>query len=147
MRKFTKLMLLAALLFVPWATNAQDCTQTVTQSQPYVQDFDSVTGTSYSTAGQLPDCWLSFSNGTTAGYKPHVVGSGTYWYTHSGSKALGMTSGSASYGSTKYVLMPPVSAPLSQLELTFWMCTEHSSNGTLYVGYVTSDDTSTFTSI
>ena len=147
MRKFTKLMLLAALLFVPWATNAQDCTQTVTQSQPYVQDFDSVTGTTYSTAGQLPDCWLSFTNGTTAGYKPHVVGSGTYWYTHSGSKALGMTSGSSSYGSTKYVLMPPVSAPLSQLELTFWMCTESSSSGTLYVGYVTSDDTSTFTPI
>ena len=85
MFKVIKRMLLTALILLPWATQAQDCTQTVTQSQPYVQDFESVTGTTYSSAGQLPNCWLGITNGTTAGYTPHVVGSGTYWYTHSGS--------------------------------------------------------------
>lgn len=144
MYKFFMKMLLLAALCVPWATKAQDCTQSV----PYVQDFEGVNGVSYSTAGSLPDCWNGFTNGTGAAYVPHVVGSGTYWYTHSGSNALGFTSGSsASYGNTKYAFLPPVGVALNQLELTFWMCTESSTNGILTVGYVTADDTSTFTAI
>jgi hypothetical protein len=112
-----------------------------------VQDFEGVAGTTYSSAGSLPACWNGYSNGTSSDYVPHVVSSGTYWYTSSGDKALGFTSGSESYGNTKYALMPPVDVALSQLELTFWMCTESSTNGVLTVGYVTSDDTATFTPI
>ena len=146
-KSIMKLLLIAALC-VPWATQAQDCTQTITQSQPFFEDFEGVTGSSYSTAGSLPSCWNGYTSGSSANYSPHVVGSGTYWYTHSGSKALGFTCGSsATYGNTKIVMLPPVSVTLNQLEISFWMCTESSTNGTLTVGYVTSDDTSTFTAI
>ena len=135
----------ALALLVPWATRAQDCTQTV----PYTEGFEGVTGTAFSTAGSLPACWNGFTNGTSTGYVPHVVtGTANYSYQHSGINSLVMTSGSgATYGNTKVVMLPPMSVALNQLQLSFWMCTESSSYGTLIVGYVTSDDTSTFTAI
>ena len=135
----------ALALLAPWATRAQDCTQTV----PYTEGFEGVTGTAFSTAGSLPACWNGFTNGTGTGYVPHVVtGTGSYSYQHSGINSLVMTSGSsASYGNTKIVMLPPMNVALNQLQLSFWMCTESSSYGTLIVGYVTSDDTSTFTAI
>jgi hypothetical protein len=40
-----------------------------------------------------------------------------------------------------------MSETLSDLYMTFWMCTESSTNGVLSVGYVTADDTSTFVAI
>ena len=141
-----KLLLAFALaLLVPWTTRAQDCTQTV----PYTEGFEGVTGTTFSTAGSLPACWNGFTNGTGTGYVPHVVtGAANYSYQHSGINSLVMTSGSgASYGNTKIVMLPPMSVALNQLQLSFWMCTESSSYGTLIVGYVTSDDTTTFTEI
>ena len=145
MKKYLSVLMLLAALVLPWASRAQDCTQTV----PYTEGFESVTGTSYSTAGTLPACWNGYSNGTSAGYSPHVVtGNGSYSYQHTGLNSLVMTSGSgATYGNTKIVMLPPMNMALNQLVLSFWMCTESASSGTLYVGYVTADDTSTFTSI
>lgn len=143
-KKHLSLLMLFAALIVPWMSSAQDCTQTV----PYLEGFEGVTGTAYNTAGTLPACWNGYYNGTTAAYVPHVVsGSGNYSYQHSGVNSLVMTSGSSTYGNTKIVALPPMSVPLNQLQLSFWMCTESSSSGTLYVGYLTSNDTSSFVSI
>ena len=146
MFKFLGKMLLIAALCVPWATQAQDCTQTV----PFSEDFESYAGVAYNaTSGRiLPTCWTGFT--TINNYIPCVVsGTGSYVYTH-GSKSMAMTGGTvATYGMNKYVLLPPMNEPLNLLQLSFWMCTEQSSAtyGTLKVGYVTSDDTSTFVSI
>ena len=144
-KKLSILMLLAALI-VPWASRAQNCTQTV----PYSENFESYAGVAYNaTSGRiLPTCWNGYS--TIANYIPCVVsGTGSYVYYH-GAKSMAMTGGTATtYGMNKYVLLPPMNVPLSQLQLSFWMCTESSSAtyGVLHVGYVTSDDTATFVSI
>ena len=103
---------------------------------PYVQDFNAVTGTSYSTAGELPPCWDGYSNGTSAGYMPHVTNGDIYSYSISGN-ALTLTSGSATYGDVKYVRLPQFATPVSTLTMSYWFCTESSTNGTLTVGYMT----------
>ncbi|MBQ6069578.1 MAG: choice-of-anchor J domain-containing protein, partial [Bacteroidales bacterium] len=103
---------------------------------PYVQDFDAVAGTTYSTAGDLPPCWVGYTNGTSASYMPHVTNGGSYSYSVSGN-ALTMTSGSASYGDVKYVRLPQFAMPVSTLTMSYWFCTESSTNGTLTVGYMT----------
>ena len=109
---------------------------------PYTQDFNAVAGTSYSTAGELPPCWEGYSNGTSAGYMPHVTDGSTYSYSISGN-ALTLTSGSATYGDVKYVRLPQFAMPVSTLTMSYWFCTESSTNGTLTVGYMTGDDFTT----
>ena len=142
------LLVFALALFAPWALRAQDdCTQTV----PYSENFESLTGTTYNATTNLvmPSCWNGYSS-TTNVYIPRVVsGTGSYVYYH-GAKGFAMTGGVANtYGKNKYVLLPPVNVPLNQLQISFWMCTEGNTatTGTLHVGYVTSDDTSTFVSL
>ena len=103
---------------------------------PYVQDFNAVAGTSYSTAGNLPPCWDGYSNGTNAAYMPHVTDGSTYSYSISGN-ALTLTSGSSTYGDVKYVRLPQFAAPVNTLTMSYWFCTESSTNGTLTVGYMT----------
>lgn len=112
---------------------------------PYVQDFEAYEGAAYNVEGSLPVCWSGYYNGTTAGYYPHIVsGGGSYCYTH-GENALVMTSSnSATYGNTKIVTLPEFVEPVNTTLLSFWMCTEGNGsstvNGTLYVGYTTSDN-------
>lgn len=112
---------------------------------PYVQDFEAYEGAAYNVEGSLPVCWSGYYNGTTAGYYPHIVsGGGSYCYTH-GENALVMTSSnSATYGNTKIVTLPEFVEPVNTTLLSFWMCSEGNGtsavNGTLYVGYTTSDN-------
>ena len=103
---------------------------------PYVQDFNAVTGTAYSTAGELPPCWEGYSNGTSTSYMPHVTDGSTYSYSISGN-ALTLTSGSATYGDVKFVRLPQFTTPVNTLTMSYWFCTESSTNGTLTVGYMT----------
>ncbi len=118
-------------------------TECVPITLPYTQNFDGVPGTTYSTAGQLPACWDAYTNGTTVGYTPHVVSSGSYWYADS-AHALCMTSGStATYGNTKVVALPPFTDPLSTVTIAFWMSTESQTNGCLHVGYLTGPNLTT----
>ena len=115
---------------------------------PYSEGFEGVSGVAYNAAGTMPSCWGAYTNGTSANYTPHVVsGSSNYSYQKSGSNSLVMTSGSSSYGSAKYVVLPEMDTPLNQLQLSFWMCTESNANGVLTVGYVTGDDSTGFTPI
>lgn len=96
------LLAFALALLAPWATRAQDCTQTV----PYTQDFESFTGVAWNaTSGlEMPSCWNGFSSSTSTSnvYMPRVVsGTGSYAYYH-GAKGFAMTGGTAtSYGMNK----------------------------------------------
>ncbi len=107
----------------------------------FYEDFHTTPATTYNTAGELPLCWEGYSNGTSANYMPHVVGSGSYWYTASDDRSITMTSGSETYGDTKIVRLPRFAEPISSMTLSYWMCTEAGSGyGTLSVGYMTGDD-------
>ena len=104
---------------------------------PYVENFDSYVGTTYSdNNGVTPNCWTTYSTNTTYG-APHVIGSGSYYYASSGNSLI-FTCGSA--GSDAYAALPTFSAALNTLSLTFWRAMENTSSGTLTVGYVTNTE-------
>ena len=108
---------------------------------PYVEDFNSVAATSYSTAGELPFCWEGYSNGTDDSYFPHVVGNGSsYWYSNDNTNALTLTSGSAAYGDTKVVALPILAGPVNTCTMSFYYRMESTSYGDLEVGYLTGYD-------
>ena len=123
-----------------WSNGIRFSTVCPATALPYLETFDSVPATTYSTAGQLPDCWEGFSNGTSAAYMPHVVGSGSYWYSVNNTPALTMTSGSSSYGDTKIVALPPFDAPVNACGIRFYYRHENLSYGQLEIGYVTGND-------
>ena len=122
-----------------WSNGYRFATACGYTSLPYSEGFEGVTGHGYNAVGELPSCWGSYTDGTQAKYSPHVVDSGTYAnYPHTGTKCLGMISGSgAEYGTTKIVALPPFNAPISTLKMKFWYRMESASYGTLSVGYVT----------
>lgn len=99
---------------------------------PYTETFEDYTGQSYSTNGVVPNCWDSYSTGSI---RPHVIGSGSYYYVHDGSKSLTF------YGSGYcYATLPMFEEAINTLQIKFWMQTENASNGTLTLGYITGDD-------
>lgn len=105
---------------------------TVAANNIYTEDFEAYDGASYSSNGVIPNCWESYSTGSV---RPHVIGSGSYYYKHSGSKALTF------YGSGYcYAALPLFSNALNELRIKFWMQTESASNGTLALGYITEGD-------
>ena len=105
----------------------------------YVESFETYTGAAYnSTAGVAPDCWSvaaeNFNN-----VKPHVIGSGSYSYTHSGTKALTF------YGAGHcYAALPQFVEALSGLQIGFWMQTETAAIGNMVLGYITAEDEGDF---
>ncbi len=112
------------------------------------EDFESYEAVAYNNAtdGVLPHCWDSWNNSTAAApVFAHVTDSGTYSYCVSGRQALTITAGSptGNYGSDAYVRLRDIVEPTNSLTLTFWMCTESSSNGYLEVGYLTGNDYAT----
>lgn len=119
---------------------------TITREDPYTEDFQSYESTtSYSTFSEQPDCWDFIFTGTGSGYAPHVY-NGTY--APSGNNSLVMTSGSETYGSNNYAILPLFTNALNSLEVSFKVKMESSSYGTLYAGYLTNAaDASTFVSL
>ena len=107
---------------------------------PWLENFDALIGTNYSTEGPLPDCWRSYWNGTNAVYAPHVIG--TYLnpissYFTSGQQALLLMAGTTSgWDSVAIVESPVVATPLNQMMLSFYYQQESSSRGILSVGYM-----------
>ena len=121
-----------------WTMAENAATECDLVSLPYVEGFENYNGTTYSSAGILPVCWDGYSNGNSAIYFPHITSSGSYCYPHSGTNVLTMTSGTADYGNTKYVVLPLFDQPMNTLSMTYWYRMENATNGsTLYVGYVT----------
>jgi hypothetical protein len=102
---------------------------------PWSEDFETYQGSEVgSTTGVVPNCWDSYSIGTSV--TPHVIEGGTYAYTHSGTKALTF------YGNGScYAVLPEFAAPLNTLKITFWYRSESASYGELTLGYVVGTDT------
>ncbi len=124
-----------------WSVSATFTTNCGSAPLPYSESFEGVEGTTYSTAGVLPDCWMGYTNGNSKNYFPHVTGSGSYHYPHDSTNCLTMTSGSgADYGNTKIAVLPNFAPPVYSLTMTFWYRMENASYGTLTVGYVTDLD-------
>ena len=96
----------------------------------YTEGFEAYEGVTYSSAyGVVPVCWDATTTGSVA---PHVIGSGSYYWKHSGTKALTF------YGSGYcYAALPKFEEPLHDLQISFWMQTESATNGTLTLGYIT----------
>ena len=121
-----------------WTSNITVTTLCGYETLPFLEDFESYTGSTYNSAGILPECWAGYANGTSDVYTPHITGSGSYSYPHSGTKVLTMTSGTnTTYGNNKVVAMPPFAEPLSSLKVSFWYRMESATQGILTVGYVT----------
>ncbi len=114
---------------------------TITLENSLTEGFESYSGVTYNALGVVPDCWDRYSTGSVA---PHVIGSGSYYYVHDGTKALTF------YGSGNcYAALPEFTNDISELQISFWMQTESASNGSLTLGYITASDVdyNTFTEI
>lgn len=106
---------------------------TITFNAPYVEDFeDPIVTTTYNQAGQMPDCWEGYP-ATYAG--PKILAAGkSYNYASSGQVLYFYGSGN------NYAVLPKISNPLSDLQISFKWATESSSNGTLTLGYIADND-------
>ena len=105
---------------------------TVDEDHIYTEGFEDYEGVSYNSAGVVPNCWESYSTGSV---KPHVIGSGNYYWVHGGTKALTF------YGSGYcYAMLPEFSNAINDLQISFWMQTESASYGTLTLGYISAGD-------
>lgn len=113
---------------------------TISPSVTIDEDFESYTGTTYSTSGVVPTCWVNYSTSTAHPY-PHIVDktvSSSYAYVHGGNKSLNFV---ADGGKSAYVALPEFTNDWSSLQVSFWMQTEsNSSNYKLSLGYITAAD-------
>lgn len=101
---------------------------------PYSENFDSYTGSTYNTAGPVPDCWNTFTD-NDARPAPHVIGSGSYYYPLSQPNALSFVGSSPN--TNAIAVLPEFTAALNTLQLAFVYRMESTSYGTLKVGYIT----------
>jgi hypothetical protein len=114
-----------------------DCTpKTITETDFINEGFEDYVGTTYNTAGVVPYCWDNYSTSATYPY-PHIVGSGSYYYVHGGTKSLNFES---DYGHATYVALPEFTNDLNTLQVSFWMRMESASQGYLTLGYITEED-------
>ena len=101
----------------------------------YTEGFEDYTGVTYSAQGVAPDCWTT--GGTSTYAAPHVVVSGgSYAWAHEGTNGLNFCASSSSY---QYAMLPIFAEELNTLQISFWARMENATNGTLSLGYITSD--------
>ncbi|MDR2824404.1 MAG: fibronectin type III domain-containing protein, partial [Prevotellaceae bacterium] len=123
-----------------WSRPMQFTTTCDVEAVPYIQNFDSYDATGMTTAGIPPGCW-TVSNTSSTDYAPHVVGSGSAWYSPDDSKSFGFT---ATNNSSAYAIFPAFDDNFHNLRVKFWARWESVSYGTLDLGYVTNFNPSTF---
>ncbi len=129
----------------PWSDVLNATTECGVITLPYTENFDSYAGTPYNVAGVAPVCWVTTTTNTLYP-APHIIGSGEYCFTHSGTKSMIFTCGSN--GADAYAVLPTFNQPLNTLHVNFWRQMESTSSGILTVGYVTSaNNTSTFVTV
>jgi len=120
-------------------------------SLPYSTNFDSYTGTTSSTANNLPDCWHYINRGTTYTGYPVIYNSSTYAV--SGTNSLRFYSGTSSAYSDQYAILPAVDAVLQpvntlQLEFDIKKYSTTYATFTMVVGVMTDpNDESTFVGV
>ena len=109
---------------------------------PYVVNFEGLTPTNFSAAGNLPGCWTYGWNGTIAAYAPHVITTAGYPFSGLGNipdNALLMQAGMYS-GTCAEVMLPGFIAPLQTLQLALDSRFESATQGVLEVGYYDNSD-------
>ncbi|MCQ2291631.1 MAG: fibronectin type III domain-containing protein [Bacteroidales bacterium] len=117
-----------------WSAVKTFATECDLMTLPYVENFDTYTGTAYNTDGTAPTCW--FTSTTSTSYPaPHITGSGSYSYPNSAPNALTFTGSNP--GSDAYAVLPEFTDALNTIELAFAYRVESILYGTLTVGYVT----------
>lgn len=104
---------------------------------PFVYGFEDFPGSNESS---IPACWYKNTTYTYNSSYPYAVNT----YSHSGSKSLYIYS---STGDHTYAVLPVLSAPVNQLELTLWAYNNSTySTPTLSVGIMSDpEDFSTYT--
>ena len=120
-----------------WTSVLCDGPITITADTPYIESFESPTGTNYWESGLLPSCWEAYSTGTVA---PH----NTLNYAHSGSQCLTFRP-----PGNHYAILPEFGNPLDELQINFWI-TIVELDHSMQLGYLTAEDDgtcNTFTAI
>ena len=109
----------------------------ITAETSYLESFESPEGTLWTQHGLLPPCWEGYSN--TVNPAPHntIDSYGAPSYAHSGEQCLSF------HNSGGYAVLPELSNPLDELQISFWMRTEGSGSGELCLGYITAEDDGT----
>ena len=110
----------------------------IAENGTWTEDFESYAGAAYSatSGGELDACWLVAADQSV---KPHVIGSGSYYYTHSGTKSLTF------YGvGYCYAALPHFADALNGLRISFWAQMESTTSGVLKLGYITAEDPGDF---
>ena len=102
---------------------------------PYTEDFQSITPTAWNAAGNIPQCWNTFSTGTATVNTPHVVDSYTYMSNLSNNALLMIAGSTIGYSTNVQAILPRFASPLQQLSMSFDYCFESATQGTLIVGY------------
>ena len=130
---------------------ATEC-EAVSAASGWKEDFNGYTGSTSASvpAGypddQLPTCWQFLNRATTTSIYPQVFISSNSGYAVSGNCLFFKSSSTTPL----YAILPEFAENISALQLTFTYRNEGtgSSNGTLYVGYLTDPaDASTFVSV
>ncbi len=113
---------------------------TISPSNYIEEGFEDYTGTTYSSAGVVPNCWDHYSTSSAYPY-PHIVDravSTSYAYVHDGTKSLSFV---ADQNKSAYAALPEFTNDFDDLQVQFWMQTESSSsNYKLSLGYITAAD-------
>ena len=118
----------------------------VTETNPYTENFESYTHTtsSYAASGaDVPQCWDLVPAIGVVSYAPHVGTQGAI-----NGKGLVMTAGNSSCIPNNYAILPAFAQPVTQLQINFDYKTETASSNWLSIGYITNpSDTSTFVAL
>ena len=119
-----------------YSLSATATTECLPMATPYEENFDSYSGSSYSAAGVIPNCWVSYTANTNKNYAPHVNtgANSAFNYAQSG-KGLGFYANSS--GSNAFAILPTFEHPLNTMTVSFWRRMESATQGVLTVGYVT----------
>lgn len=102
---------------------------------PYYMDFESVTATDWNVVGEIPDCWHSFYDGSTAGNAPHVIDSCPYYGLRDIPDNALFMSGEDFYVSESEVILPCFTDSLQNLLMALDYRYESANKGILTVGY------------
>ena len=119
-----------------YSLSATATTECLPMATPFEENFDSYSGSSYSAAGVIPNCWVSYTANTNKNYAPHVNtgANSAFNYAQSG-KGLGFYANSS--GSNAFAILPMFEHPLNTMTVSFWRRMESATQGVLTVGYVT----------
>lgn len=117
-----------------WGDPVQFVTPCAPYALPFTEDFTGLSATSYSTVGDLPDCWNMSYSGTDLNYAPKVCNTNTY-LPGSESPYLFIEAGySAQYGDNNVAILPLID-DMSAIKVSFDAVADNS-NSTLTFGYM-----------